>query len=143
MVSTYYVYLWPIYQGISKTVETSSRERFITNAKKKEETQLNKVVQDNCVATEGLESGKPEPGDTRDIHLSPSVDIPNIKIGINDQLRKRSALLEALEASDDNTFVPFKAEVKGKEAIESAFNPESSEFILYKLLGNANQWHIY
>lgn len=71
------------------------------------------------------------------------MDIPNIKIGINDQLRKRSALSEALEASDDNTFVPLKAEVKGKEAIESAFNPESSEFILYKLLGNANQWHIY
>lgn len=26
-------------------------------------------MQDNCVAAEGLESGKPEPGDTRDSHV--------------------------------------------------------------------------
>ncbi|CAK8542442.1 unnamed protein product [Lathyrus sativus] len=71
-------------------------------------------------------------------NLSSSVDIPNIKTGINDQLRKRSALSEALEASDDNTFIPLKAEVKGKEAIGAAFNPESSESILYKLFGNAS-----
>ncbi|XP_045798403.1 uncharacterized protein LOC123892611 isoform X2 [Trifolium pratense] len=68
-----------------------------------------------------------------------SLDIPNIRIGMSDQLRKRSALSEALEASDDSKFVQLNAEVKGKEAIGgAAINPESSESILYKLFGNAS-----
>jgi hypothetical protein len=58
---------------------------------------------------------------------------------MSDQLRKRSALSEALEASDDSKFVQLNAEVKGKEAIGGAdINPESSESILYKLFGNAS-----
>jgi hypothetical protein len=73
------------------------------------------------------------------LNLSSSLDIPNIRIGMSDQLRKRSALSEALEASDDSKFVQLNAEVKGKEAIGGADNnPESSESILYKLFGNAS-----
>lgn len=67
----------------------------------------------------------------------PSVDIPNIKIGMGDQLSKRSALSEALEASDDSKFIQPNPEVRGKEAI-GAFNPENSDSILYKLFGNAS-----
>lgn len=72
------------------------------------------------------------------LNLSYAADIPNIKIGMSDQLRKRSALSEALEASDDSKFIQLNAEVKGKEAVGAAFNPESSESILYKLFGNAS-----
>ncbi|MCH89536.1 serine-rich adhesin for platelets-like, partial [Trifolium medium] len=58
---------------------------------------------------------------------------------MSDQLRKRSALSEALEASDDSKFVQLNAEVKGKAAIGgAAINPESSESILFKLFGNAS-----
>ncbi|KAK7340305.1 hypothetical protein VNO77_21007 [Canavalia gladiata] len=71
------------------------------------------------------------------LNLSPVLDIPDIKIGMGDQLRKRSALSEALEASDDSEFIQLKAEVKGKEAV-GAFNPDNSNSILYKLFGNAS-----
>lgn len=69
------------------------------------------------------------------LNLSSSVDIPNIKVGMSDRLSKRSALSEALEASDDSKFIQLNAEVKGKEA---AFTPENSDSILYKLFGNAS-----
>jgi len=65
------------------------------------------------------------------LNLSSVLDIPDITIGTGDQLRKRSALSEVLEASQLN------AEVKGKEAV-GAFNPDNSSSILYKLFGNAS-----
>ncbi|XP_068494661.1 uncharacterized protein [Phaseolus vulgaris] len=65
------------------------------------------------------------------LNLSSVLDIPGITIGTGDQLRKRSALSEVLEASQLN------AEVKGKEAV-GAFNPDNSNSILYKLFGNAS-----
>lgn len=65
------------------------------------------------------------------------MDVLDIKIGKGDQVRKRSALSEALEASDDSKLVQLDAEVKGKEA-EGDFNPENSSSILYKLFGNAS-----
>ncbi|XP_057435705.1 uncharacterized protein LOC130728293 isoform X2 [Lotus japonicus] len=71
------------------------------------------------------------------LNLSSAVDVLDIKIGKGDQVRKRSALSEALEASDDSKLVQLDAEVKGKEA-EGDFNPENSSSILYKLFGNAS-----
>ncbi|KAJ1393438.1 hypothetical protein SESBI_34972 [Sesbania bispinosa] len=71
------------------------------------------------------------------LNLPSAVDIPDIKIGTGDQLRKRSALSEALEASDDSKFMQLNAEVKGKEAV-GAFDSENSNSILYKLFGNAS-----
>ncbi|KAK7295135.1 hypothetical protein RJT34_18039 [Clitoria ternatea] len=71
------------------------------------------------------------------LNLSSILDIPNIKIGMGDQLRKRSALSEALEASDDNEYIQLNAEMKGKEAV-GAVNPDNSNSILYKLFGNAS-----
>ncbi|XP_029127996.1 uncharacterized protein LOC109802991 isoform X2 [Cajanus cajan] len=71
------------------------------------------------------------------LNLSSVLDIPKIKIGMGDQLRKRSALSEVLEASDDNEFIQLNAEVKGKEAV-GAFIPDNSNSILFKLFGNAS-----
>ncbi|TKY65401.1 hypothetical protein E2542_SST08259 [Spatholobus suberectus] len=71
------------------------------------------------------------------LNLSSVLDIPDIKIGMGDQLRKRSALSEVLEASNDNEFIQLNAEVKGKEAV-GAFSPDNSNSILYKLFGNAS-----
>lgn len=71
------------------------------------------------------------------LNLPSILDIADIKIGMGDQLRKRSALSEVLEASDDNGFIQLNAEVKGKEAM-GAFNPDNSNSILYKLFGNAS-----
>jgi len=65
------------------------------------------------------------------LNLSSVLDIPDIKIGTGDQLRKRSALSEVLEASQLN------AEVKGKEDV-GVLNPDNSNSILYKLFGNAS-----
>jgi len=65
------------------------------------------------------------------LNLSPVLDVPDITIGTGDQLRKRSALSEVLEASQLN------AEVKGKDSV-GAFNPDNSNSILYKLFGNAS-----
>ena len=72
------------------------------------------------------------------LNLSSSVDVPSIKIGMSDQLRKRSSLSEALESSDNSKFIQLNAEVKGKEGIGAAFNSESSNSILYKLFDNAS-----
>ncbi|RDX69254.1 hypothetical protein CR513_51650 [Mucuna pruriens] len=71
------------------------------------------------------------------LNLSSVLDITDIKIGMGDQLRKRSALSEVLEASDDNEFIQLNAEVKGKEAM-GAFNQDNSNSILYKLFVNAS-----
>lgn len=65
------------------------------------------------------------------LNLSSVLDIPDVKIGTGDQLRKRSALSEVLEASQLN------AEVKGKEDV-GVLNPDNSNSILYKLFGNAS-----
>ncbi|XP_027928654.1 uncharacterized protein LOC114185239 isoform X1 [Vigna unguiculata] len=77
------------------------------------------------VSTHSTEAGQPAPGDAG------VLDIPDIKIGTGDQLRKRSALSEVLEASQLN------AEVKGKEDV-GVLNPDNSNSILYKLFGNAS-----
>lgn len=71
------------------------------------------------------------------LNLPSILDIADIKIGMGDQLRKRSALSVVLEASDDNEFINLNAEVKGKEAV-GAFSPDNSNSILYKLFGNAS-----
>ncbi|KAL2330237.1 hypothetical protein Fmac_017818 [Flemingia macrophylla] len=71
------------------------------------------------------------------LNYSSVLDIPNIKIGMGDQLRKRSALSEVLEASDDNEFIQLNADIKGKEAV-GAFNADNSNSILYKLFGNSS-----
>ncbi|XP_061360150.1 uncharacterized protein LOC133304176 isoform X2 [Gastrolobium bilobum] len=71
------------------------------------------------------------------LSLSSAVDISVLKIGMDDKLRKRSALSEALEASDGNEFIQLNAEVKGKEAV-GALNPDNSNSILYNLFGNAS-----
>ncbi|XP_068488758.1 uncharacterized protein [Phaseolus vulgaris] len=77
------------------------------------------------LSTHSTEAGQPAPGDTG------VLDVPDITIGTGDQLRKRSALSEVLEASQLN------AEVKGKDSV-GAFNPDNSNSILYKLFGNAS-----
>ncbi|KAI4355149.1 hypothetical protein L6164_003949 [Bauhinia variegata] len=70
------------------------------------------------------------------LNLSSAVDVPDMKIGLGDQLRKRSSLSEALEASDDGEVIQLNAEVKGKETV-GAFNQDNSNSILDKLFGNA------
>ncbi|XP_027351659.1 uncharacterized protein LOC113862716 isoform X3 [Abrus precatorius] len=103
--------------------------------------------------THATEVGQPVPSDTRGNHvfsinsenkegklLTQQVDKDQQNLQrMGDQLRKRSALSEALEASDDNEFIQLNAEVKGKEAMGD-FNPENSNLnsILFKLFGNAS-----
>ncbi|XP_015961886.1 uncharacterized protein LOC107485859 isoform X2 [Arachis duranensis] len=103
----------------------------------------------NICATE---VGPSEPGDTNGSHafnmnsenieealsvkeadLS-AVDTPGIKLGMGDQVRKRSALSEALESSEDSEFIQLNADVKGKEAA-GGFDQENSNSILFKLFG--------
>ena len=56
---------------------------------------------------------------------------------MGDQVRTRSALSEALEASEDSEFIQLNAEVKGKEAV-GAFDQDNSNSLLYKLFGNTS-----
>lgn len=64
------------------------------------------------------------------------VDVPDIKIGTDDQLRKKSALLMAFDATDDNEVIQLNAKVE-REDSAGAFNQDSSNPILDKLFGNA------
>ena len=64
------------------------------------------------------------------------MDVPEISIGTGNQLMKRSALSEALEAPDDSEVVQLDVEVKGKDTA-GAFNVDNSNSILEKLFGSA------
>ena len=64
------------------------------------------------------------------------MDVPEINIGTVNQLMKRSALSEALEASDDSEVVQPNIEAKGKDTA-GAINVDNSNPILEKLFGSA------
>ncbi|KAI4328831.1 hypothetical protein L6164_021156 [Bauhinia variegata] len=69
------------------------------------------------------------------ILLSSGADV-DMEVGKGDELRRKSALLETLEASDGGEAIQLNAEVKGKETMRT-FNQDNSNCILDKLFGSA------
>lgn len=69
------------------------------------------------------------------LNSSSAVDAPDIKMGKGYQLRKKSFLSEALEASDDREAVQLNTGVKGTEATRT-LNQDDSNSVLEKLFGN-------
>ena len=125
--------------GHSEPGDTRGSHVFSLNPESKEGKLSTKQVDDNQQNLRSADINVSINNEKNNIkNLLSSVDIPDIKIGMSDQLKKRSSLSEALEASDNSKFIQLDAEVKGKEAIGAAFIPESSDSILYKLFGNAS-----
>lgn len=69
------------------------------------------------------------------LNLSSAGDAPEMRMGIGHQLRKKSILSEALEASDDTEVLLLDHEVKGTEPMR-ALNQDDSNSVLDKLFGN-------
>ncbi|KAF7826094.1 uncharacterized protein G2W53_017258 [Senna tora] len=70
------------------------------------------------------------------LNSTSAVDAPDTKTAVGYQLRKRSALSEALETSSDSEVNQLNGEVKGKETM-GATNQDDSNSVLDKLFGNA------